>query len=113
MATVAERQPDASVSWAMIGRKMSWPVAAPAARTPETVARRFSNHRLLTVATSDIDMTPAPRPMSAPQHAMSCHGCVIHTGSTAPAAMRASAATTTARTPKRSMAAAENGAVRP
>ena len=54
-----------------------------------------------------------PTPTSTPQNSTSCQLAVIVVDSAEPAAINSSAADSTGRTPKRSIRAAANGAVRP
>src|SRR5882757_5313334 len=109
----AGRQPYRSDTTATTGRNTSWPVAEPAVSTPDTSPRRAVNQRPVTVATRDNAIEPVPRPTSTPQHSTSCHAAVMNTVSPLPAATTTNAATTTRRTPKRSIRAAANGAVSP
>ncbi len=110
---VATRQPCACASAATTGRKISWPVALAAVRTPVTRPRRATNQRIAIVATNAVESDPVPSPTSTPHSSISCQASDINTASPVPAAIRASAATTTGRTPSLSIRAAEKGAVRP
>jgi hypothetical protein len=65
------------------------------------------------VAASGTDTAPVALPTTTPQSRSSCHGAVITVVSDAPLAIVASAISITRRTPKRSISAAENGAVKP
>ena len=76
---------------ATIGRNTSWPVAEPAVSTPLTRPRRATNHRLVMVATSAIDIDPVPTPTRTPQSITSCQASVMNTVSPLPAATRVSA----------------------
>ena len=98
---------------AIVGRKISCPVALAAVRMPETRPRRATNHRPTTVATSAIAIEPVPSPTMTPHSITSCHDAVMNTVSPLPAATISSAIDTTRRTPKRSISAAANGAVIP
>src|SRR5882757_462377 len=80
---------------------------------PDTRPRRVTNQRPVTVATSDSAIEPVPRPTRTPQQTTSCQEAVMNTVSPLPAATTTSATATTCRTPKRSISAAANGAVRP
>src|SRR4051794_11198576 len=80
---------------------------------PLTNPRRATNHRVVTVATSAIDIEPVPRPTRTPHSRISCQLCVMKTVSPLPAATNPSAAVTTGRMPKRSIRAAANGEVSP
>lgn len=75
--------------------------------------RWVTNQRPATVAAKVIAIAPVPRPTSRPQYSVSCHAWVVTVVSTAPRATRVSAPMTTERMPKRSISAAENGAVTP
>ncbi len=109
----AARHPQPSAVQATSGRNTSWPVAPPAVSTPDTRPRRCTNHRPVTVATSDRAMEPVPRPTTTPHSRTSCQAAVMTTVSPLPVAVRSRAQTTTRRIPKRSMRAAANGAVSP
>ncbi len=98
---------------AIVGRKISCPVALAAVRMPETSPRRATNQRPTTVATSAIAIDPVPSPTMTPHSMTSCHDAVMNTVSPLPAATMSSAIVTTRRTPKRSINAAANGAVIP
>ena len=78
-----------------------------------TSPRRASNHRVATVATNPIEIDPVPTPTSTPHSRTSCQLAVMNTLSADPVAISMSAADSTGRTPKRSIRAAANGAVRP
>ena len=78
-----------------------------------TRPRRLSNQRFATVAASGTDTAPVAPPTTTPQSRSSCHGAVITVVSDAPVAIVTSAISITRRTPKRSISAAENGAVSP
>jgi len=56
---------------------------------------------------------PVPIPTTTPHRASSCHTSVIAIEASNPPAIMSTAATITARTPKRLMNAAANGAMRP
>ena len=109
----ALRQPWCSASHARTGRKMSWPVAPAAVRTPVTRPRRATNQRPVTVATRLIAMAPVPSPTTMPQQSTSCHEAVIQIGSSEPMLTSTRAVATTRWMPSRSMSAAENGAASP
>src|SRR4051794_12076470 len=109
----AQRQPWRVVTSATTGRKISCPVALAAVSTPVTNPRRASNQRFATVATKPIEIAPVPTPTSTPHSNTSCQLAVIVTLSAEPAAINASAAVSTLRTPRRSINAAANGAVSP
>ena len=98
---------------AMVGRKISCPVALAAVRMPETRPRRATNQRPTTVATSAMAIDPVPSPTMTPHSSTSCHEAVMNTVSPLPAATISNAIDTTRRTPKRSISAAANGAVIP
>ena len=97
----------------MNGRKMSWPVALPAVRTPTTSPLRLMNHWSATVAANTSAIDPVPRPIKTPQVSTSIHGWVANVDSAAPAATRRRATEVTLRSPKRAISAAANGAIRP
>lgn len=73
MRSEAGRHPEVSAIAATGGRKMSWPVAWPAASVPMTRPRRVTNQRLAIVSANTSAMEPVPRPMSRPQKTMSIH----------------------------------------
>ena len=109
----AQRQPCRVVTSATTGRKISCPVALAAVSTPVTSPRRCSNQRVDTVATKPIEMAPVPTPTSTPHSSTSCQLVVMTTDSAEPVAISTRAAESTGRTPRRSIRAAANGAVRP
>ena len=115
MATAADahRQPPSRASTARTGRKISWPVAYAADRTPVTRPRRATNHRVATTAASGDDRQPVAAPMTTPQSSVSCQSALMPIVAAVPAAVAARAAATTRRTPNRSISAAEKGAIRP
>jgi len=78
-----------------------------------TKPRRLSNQRFAIVAASGTDTAPVAPPTTTPHNRSSCHGAFITVVSDAPVAIVTSAISITRRTPKRSISAAENGAVRP
>ncbi len=113
MRSDASRHEVSAATPATTGRKISWPVALPAVRTPttsrdcgETTAPRRSRR---TRAPS----TPCRGPTSTPQVRTSIQLSVTKTLSAAPAATATSATLVTRRMPNRSMSAAANGAVSP
>ena len=65
---------DAATIQASSGRKISWPVAFDAVRTPVTSPRRATNQRLATSAASGTAIAPVASPMTTPQSRSSCHG---------------------------------------
>ena len=69
--------------------------------------------RVAIVATKPIEIAPVPEPTRTPHSATNCQLAVIVTLSALPAAIRVRAPASTGRTPKRSISAAANGAVRP
>ena len=109
----AHRQPGPSASCAIAGRNTSWPVELAAEKTPTTTPRCRTNQRLATIAPKTRASEPVPMPTAKPHNSHSCQALVITRVSPEPTATRASAAATTRRTPKRSIRAAANGAVRP
>lgn len=109
----AQRQPWCVVTAATIGRKMSCPVALAAVSTPVTRPRRCSNQRVAIVATNPIEIDPVPIPTSTPHSSTSCQLAVMVMLSAEPVVISNSDTVSTGRTPKRSMSAAANGAVRP
>ncbi len=113
VGNTAARQPMRSTSMVASGRKASWPVAELAVSTPSTRPRCLTNHRFATVAPSTIAVRPVPRPTTTPHSTMRCQKVVITVASSRPAEIIATAVTITARRPKRSMKAAEKGAIRP
>jgi hypothetical protein len=84
-----------------------------AVRIPVTNPRLLANQRVATVAASGTDTAPVALPTTTPHRRSSCQGAFMTVVSEAPVAIVASATSITRRTPKRSMSAAENGAVRP
>ena len=78
-----------------------------------TRPRRVVNQRVTTVADNDSAATPVEPPTITPQISTICHGCVISDDSATPAAIVPSAASSVGRTPKRCIAAAANGPIRP
>ncbi len=111
--TAAGRQSYVSTIQDSSGRKISWPEAEAAVRTPVTRPRRSVNQRLVTVAAKASAMEPEPRPTSRPQQRISCQADSIQTVAPEPSAMTVRATATTRRMPKRSMSAAAKGAVNP
>ena len=109
----AARQDCDSVSAAITGRKINWPVAAAAVRTPITSPRRATNQRLATVAANTRAIDPVPSPISTPQVSISCHPCETKMVNPLPAATKTRAALVMVRMPNRSMSAAANGAISP
>ena len=65
------------------------------------------------MAASGDDRQPVAAPITTPQSRSRCHSSVIAIVAAEPAAIAASAATVTLRSPKRSISAAENGAIAP
>ncbi|KAH0438793.1 hypothetical protein KCU90_g3435, partial [Aureobasidium melanogenum] len=98
---------------ASIGRNTSWPVAELAVRIPMTRPRCVVNQRVTTVADNDSAATPVEPPTITPQIRTICHGCVISDDNATPAAIVPSAISNVGRTPKRCIAAAANGPIRP
>ena len=109
----AARHPVSTAVRAMSGRKSSCPVAFAAEKMPVTRPRWVWNQRLATIAPSTRAIAPVPMPMNTPQSSHSCHGCVISRVSALATPTTTSAVATVRRTPKRSMNAAANGAMRP
>ena len=106
--------PGPSARCAIAGRKTSWPVELAAEKTPITTPRCRTNQRLATIAPKTRASEPVPMPTAKPHSSHSCQALGHHQGQ--PGAERrpaTSAAATTRRTPKRSISAAANGAVRP
>ena len=93
--------------------KINVPVEVEAANSPITSPRLVTNQRLTMVADSTLVMQPDPMPDTTPQVATSCQGWVMNRLARVDSAIMASAATTVARMPKRCMAAAAKGPVRP
>ena len=75
--------------------------------------RRATNQRVATIAASTLATKPMPEPTNTPHSTMSCQDCVISGSSATPVPMMHSAPTMVPRTPKRSIVAAENGAISP
>ena len=88
-------------------------MAVLAVSMPTTSPRRCWNQRAATVAPSTSATMPVPRPISTPQSATSCQSSVMNSEARTPDDTMPIAATTTARTPKRLMKAAANGAISP
>ena len=109
----AQRQPGPSARCAIAGRNTSCPVELAAENTPITMPRCRTNQRLATIAPNTRASEPVPIPTANPHSSHSCQAWVITRVSPAPAATRTRLAATTRRTPKRSISAAANGAVRP
>ena len=109
----AVRQPEVTARFAMSGRKISWPVAPAAVRTPVTTPRLRTNHRVATVAAKLIAIEPVPAPISTPQQRISCQLALMKTVPAAPTAMTNNAVAETRRMPNRSISAAAKGAKRP
>ena len=97
----------------MRGRKSSCPVALAAEKMPVTSPRWVWNQRLATIAPNTRAIAPVPMPMNTPQSSHSCHGWVISVVRPLATPTTTRAVATVRRTPKRSMNAAANGAVRP
>ena len=98
---------------ARTGRKIIWPVATLEASRPTTRPRRAVNQRVATVALSTMAVQPLPMPTNTPQVSMSCHSSVMKVLSATVALSRPSANMTTGRIPKRCMAAAAKGPMKP
>lgn len=111
--TTAVRQPCCSTSQASSGMKTRLPAAPAAVSTPVTRPWRAANQRPETVVANAPAIEPEPRPTRTPQQSTSCQLCVISMVSPAPVDIVSRALTTISRTPKRSIRAAANGAVRP
>ena len=109
----AERHPWCSAAQAIAGRKISWPVALAAEKTPMTRPRWVWNHRLATMAPKTRAMAPVPMPMTKPQSSQSCHGAVMKVVARLASPTRSRDSVTTRRGPKRSITAAAKGAARP
>ena len=97
----------------MAGRKTSWPVELAAEKTPMTMPRCSTNHRLATIAPNTSASDPVPIPTAKPQSSHSCQAAVITRVSPDPSATSSRATATTRRRPNRSIRAAANGAVSP
>ena len=97
----------------MAGRNTSWPVELAAEKTPMTTPRCRRNHRLATIAPKTSASEPVPMPTAKPHSSHSCQAELIASVRPEPTATRARDAAATRRTPKRSISAAANGAVRP
>src|ERR1700748_1377656 len=95
------------------GKKISVPVDVEAASNPITRPRLVTNQRLTMVADRTLATQPDPMPDTTPQDRINCHGAVIQRLAMAEALISASAAMTTLRMPKRCIAAAAKGPVRP
>jgi hypothetical protein len=65
------------------------------------------------MAASGDDRHPVAAPITTPQSSVSCQSALMPMVAAVPRATAASAAATTRRTPKRSMRAAEKGAISP
>ncbi len=109
----AARQPSSAAVRAMSGRKSSWPVALAAEKMPVTSPRWVWNHRFATMAPNTRAIAPVPTPMNTPHSSQSCHGRVITVVRPLATPTTTRAMATVRRTPKRSMKAAANGAMRP
>ena len=109
----ADRHPDRSLIQASTGRKVSWPVALAAVRTPMTSPRRRTNQRLARMATKTRAIDPVPRPISTPPQQDQLPAPGDGDAQTAAGRDQQGRRWSTARTPKRSMRAAANGAVSP
>lgn len=107
------RQPWRCAIAASIGRNTSWPVAVLAVRIPITRPRRAWNQRVTKVADSVSATTPVEQPTISPQITTICQLCVIIDDSATPALIVTSAVRIVGRSPKRCIAAAANGPVRP
>ena len=88
-------------------------MALAAESAPSTRPRRWSNHRVATIAASTIEVTPVPVPTSTPQSSIRCHSVRITVVSATEIASNATAARTTRRSPQRSITDAANGPMRP
>src|SRR4051812_10777662 len=95
------------------GIKTSVPVEVEAANNPITNPRLVTNQRLTIVADRTLVMHPEPMPEKTPQLSTSCQLWVMKRLAVEDSPISASAAITVARMPKRCMAAAAKGPVRP
>ncbi|SDX90982.1 hypothetical protein SAMN05216215_101736 [Saccharopolyspora shandongensis] len=111
--TVAERHVKWSMTQDITGRNANWPKTLAAVSRPVTRPHRATNQRCVTVAANAIASAPQPTPTNSPHPTTRCQESETTVVSPAPAAISSSAATATRRMPKRSISAAENGAVSP
>src|SRR6185503_16572274 len=95
------------------GMKTNVPVEVEAANRPMIRPRLVTNQRLTMVAASTLVMQPEPMPEITPQVRINCQGAVMNRLAADEAPIIASATITVGRTPKRCMAAAAKGPVRP
>ena len=107
--STATRQPNPSTMAACSGKKMSWPVATLAAKTPVTRPRRRTNQRVATIAPSTRAIAPDPRPTNTPHSKTSCQADCMNVLRPTPTASVVRAVSMTRRTPKRVIRAPANG----
>src|SRR5579862_7584761 len=109
----AARQPDDSTTVASGVRKINCPVAFAADSVPMTSPRRASNQRVAITAASTIAVTPVAVPTTTPHNRKNCHSVDILVDKATAPAISASALSTTARRPHRSITDAANGPMTP
>ncbi len=95
------------------GKNTNCPVAELAVSKPIASPRRVSNQRLTMVAASVVAATPVPAPTIKPHVNTRCHGNCIRVLAAVPIDSSKSPDSTTGRMPKRCIAAAENGPIKP
>ena len=88
-------------------------MALAADSMPITRPRRSSNQRVATTAASTIAVTPVPAPTTTPHNRKNCHSADMRVDSATAEAIRASAPSTTRRSPQRSITDAAKGPINP